>query len=243
MKKTFVICLVIIFSFYLASSLGDFPNYQDKYVNDFAKIFNSEESTQMRGAFTEVETQTTAEVVFVSMESIGNYDISDYAVKLANQWKVGKADKNNGLLILYVKDINRIFVATGYGLEGILPDSKIGRMLDTYYVPYRDEGNASLGILIFSSEIIKVLIDNKEEIKSGQTSGNNDQPSVLTVIVIILVFLIFIRIVGSFGNRRSNGLWWLPIFIPSGRSSGGFGGGFGGGGFGGGGFGGGGAGR
>ena len=240
---------LISFSFLLMSFFScsvnaqSFPSYSDKYVNDFAGILNSLEINQLRNMFAFVNQNSTAEVVFVSMDTIGDNDISQYASELGQSWGVGKKDKDNGAVILYVKDINKIWVATGYGLEGILPDSKIGRLLDEYYVPQRNSGNVALGIVSFSEQFSKVIIDNSAEVMSGH-SGNSLSKIYIFIIIIVLIFIILRIIVSLNRNKLQNSrFWWIPIFLPVRSSSNGFGGGFGGGGFGGGGFGGGGAGR
>ena len=151
--------------------------------------------------------------------------------------------------ILYVSDINRIFVATGYGVEGILPDSKIGRLLDENYVLLRDSGDVNSGIVQFTIALSEVLEENKEEILSGQAGRkyNEDVFSFIFVIIIwVVIFFFIFRNARRHKNKRHGDFpWWLLLFMPSrGHHGSGFSsGGFSSGGFGGGGFGGGGAGR
>lgn len=245
MKKMFfgvILCLFLTFILISGNAEGqEIPNYKDKYVNDFAGVLDSLQVEGLRNLFFNVDQETTAEVVFVSLDTINGEDISQYVIELGSSWKVGKADKDNGLVILYVKDINRIWVSTGYGLEGILPDSKVGRLLDENYVPLRDSGNLSQGIISFSESVAQVIYDNKEEVLSGQAGRTQDKLGFISYIILFIILWMIIRFI----TRRGSRFWLLPLFLPSGRSSGGFGGGsgFGGSGFGGGGFGGGGAGR
>lgn len=239
-KYVFVSFIVFLIFVNLAGAY-EFPNYKDKYVNDFAGVLSSEQVGSLRSLFAGVEGETTAEVVFVSVDNLAGYDISEYAIQLASSWKIGKADKDNGLLILYAKEENKIWVATGYGVEGILPDSKIGRLLDENYVPLKDSGNVSEGIIAFSNVIANTMIENKDELLSSQRSGNSNISPFFVFVIVIIVLSILSRIFSSRLNRTR--FWWIPIFLPS-RIGGGSGSSFsGGGGFGGGGFGGGGAGR
>lgn len=244
-----LIFMVIIYISFISGVYAlEVPAYKDKYVNDFAGILSSEQSQQMRNLFATVDLDTTAEIVFVSMNSIEGEAISDFSLKIGKTWGVGKEDKDNGLVMLYVKDMNKIWVSTGYGLEGILPDSKIGRLLDDYYVPARDAGNVGEGISLFSSSIAEVVEQNKEEVISGKAAKKgNDWFFVIFIIIWLLIVITSIK--RARNVKRNKGKddfpWWVLLLMPSrGGSGGGFGGGgFGGGGFGGGGFGGGGAGR
>ncbi|MDD5416735.1 MAG: TPM domain-containing protein, partial [Candidatus Aenigmarchaeota archaeon] len=135
MKKILLV-LVLILS---AAVFAQVPNYQDKYVNDFANIFIENETIELRYLFSNIDEQTTAEMTLLTVDTIAPMEMSQYAQEVFDKWKIGKADKDNGLLILYSKEENKIWVSVGYGLEGILPDSKIGRILDETYVPLRDQ--------------------------------------------------------------------------------------------------------
>ena len=245
MKKGFLILALVFFSFSLVLA-ADLPNYTDKYVNDFAGVLSAGQVGELRGLFAEVDQNTTAEIVFVSdKECTSKGGSSQYAIDLLDYWGVGKKDKNNGLLILYCLQENKIFVTTGYGLEGILPDSKIGRLLDENYVPLRDSGNVTQGIIGFSNVVAQVIEDNREEVLSGQAGADTSWMVYLPIIIwgIFFVFAIIMRAKALKKKKSGSSLWWVPIFLPSGGGSGGFGGGGFGGGFGGGGGGGGGAGR
>ena len=235
-------------------SAVNLPSPTDKYVDDFAGVLSAGQVEELRGLFAEVDQNTTAEVVFVSdVECASKGGQSQYATDLINNWKVGKADKNNGLLILYCQTENKIWVTTGYGLEGILPDSKVGRLLDENYVPLRDSGNVSDGIIAFSQVVAGVIEDNRDEVLSGQaspdyisssSSGWTEFIPIIVWVIIVILILNARRKAYKKSGKKAPSLWWIPLFLP-GRSSGfgGGSGGFGGGGFGGGGGGGGGAGR
>ncbi|HLF53932.1 MAG TPA: TPM domain-containing protein, partial [Candidatus Nanoarchaeia archaeon] len=176
MGKRFII-LGFLLAISLASSVfsaSDLPDWKDKHVNDFAGILGSVQADGMRGLLEGIERDTTAEIVFVSDgECTSRGGPGQYALELFSKWEVGKKDKDNGLLVLYCKEENKIWVTTGYGLEGILPDSKIGRMLDDYYVPLRDSGNISEGIVLFVEQVSQVILDNKEDVLSGQAGARD----------------------------------------------------------------------
>lgn len=239
---------VIVFSFVSVGAL-EFPGAENRYVNDFAGVLNDGQRAELIELFGSVDKETSAEIVFVSLESIDGAAISDYAIQLGQEWGVGKADKDNGFIILYVSDLGKIFAASGYGVEGILPDSKIGRLLDENYVPLRDSGDLGGGIVEFSKKVSGVMFDNAEEIMSGESSGKLSTGEIIwqlmPFLIWVLIFVFFL--IGNYKRARkkekySDFPWWMLLFMPSGRGrgfggglSGGFGGGFGGGGFGGGG--------
>ena len=181
---------------------AELPQWKEKYVNDFAGIFNVTPAEGLRNTLIGIEQNTTAEVVFVSdNECASNGGPSQYAISLLNEWKVGKAEKDNGMVILYCKEEKKIFVAVGYGLEGILPDSKIGRLLDENYVPLRDSGDVQAGIISFVNAVSLVIEENKEEVIAG-TAGGNSGVSSLEIIFIIIWIIFIIKIFSRFKSVR-----------------------------------------
>ena len=198
MKKSWIILAIFLFSFSLASAV-DIPDYKDKYINDYASVFSEGERLDLRNLFASVDENTTAEIVFLSVNECVLAP-SDFALKVFDKWKIGKEDKDNGLLILYCLKENKIFVMTGYGLEGILPDSKIGRILDENYVPLRDENKTKEGIISASQVFAQVIIENREEILSGQAGPKINFNFSLLIFPIVL-FFIFLG-VGLFFKRK-----------------------------------------
>ncbi|MEK6893538.1 MAG: TPM domain-containing protein [Nanoarchaeota archaeon] len=257
MNKKVIWVLMAVFLFAPLIAAQEFPNYQDAYVNDFAKILSVGETGELRAVLQQVREQTTAEVVVVTVDSISPLDVRQYGIELASKWKIGKADKSNGLLILYAVKEKKIGAEVGYGLEGVLNDAKVGRMLDDYYVPNRDSGNVTFGIISFVKETAKYLEQNKDEIISSQketSRNNNNSNGDLGLIIWIIGFYVIVALIKAifypFSKRKNKGAgdFWkyvlLGMLLSPRRSSGFSGGGFsGGGGFGGGGFGGGGASR
>jgi len=244
MKKLIIIFLFLTLIF--SVNAQDLPDYYDLYVNDFINLFNQDELANLRNVLIALEKETTAEVVVAAINSSHPLTPQEYRTKLFDKWKIGKEDKDNGLLIIYFLNENRIEVETGYGLEGILPDSKLGRLLDENYVPYRDNNEVSSGIIKFALEASKIINESKEEIISGKRFFNKiDYPANALIINILYQFLpliIFLFILWIIYKKRKGKSRRGLIFAGFGGM---YGGGFGGssGGFGGGSSGGGGAGR
>jgi uncharacterized protein len=218
------------------------PNYQNKYVNDFAGVLSISQVSELKSLFANVDQNTTAEIVFVSVEECAPYAPIDLSYQIGSKWKVGKENKDNGVVALYCRSEKKFAVSVGYGLEGILPDSKIGRMLDENYVPLRDSGNISQGIVLFLKEISSVVVQNGDEVRSGNGGADNGFLfyMFMAIVIIIIILKLLSFVLGIIYKNRTMP-WIFPIILRSGGSSGG--GSFGGGGFGGGSFGGGGASR
>jgi len=194
----FVLFSLLVLTFVV--SAAELPSWKDRYVNDFGGIFSENQTSELRNSLIALEQDTTAEIVVVTdNECASKGGQSKYASDLLSGWGVGKKEKNNGLLVLYCKEEKKIFVATGYGLEGILPDSKIGRMLDETYVPLRDSGDINGGILSFVSSAISVVEENKGEVLAGTAGGDSSDS---WRFIILLLFFIIIVILTIIKNKR-----------------------------------------
>lgn len=260
--KKLIILLTAFFSLVTVAN-AEIPNRPNppKLVNDFANVLGKNEVSQLEGALVQFARETSTQIVVVTVADLEDYAPGDYAVRLAEKWGVGQKDKDNGLVILLKPKTGssrgEVFIATGYGLEGVLPDAIVnGTIIDNEMIPRFKQNDDYFGGLASG---IKVIMDlTKEEYTAEQyqesvaSSGGSGIPFI--IILFVLIFSVFGR-----GRRRrfySPGRslpFWLAMGMMSGgsRSSGSFGnftsggGSFGGGGFGGfggGGFGGGGAG-
>ena len=101
------------------------------FVNDFANIIDDSSEYLISLEIDKLEKEKGAEIAIVTINSQPSGEsVQTYANKLLNEWGIGKRGEDNGLLILISTEERRIHVETGYGLEGILPDGRIGRILD-----------------------------------------------------------------------------------------------------------------
>lgn len=231
-----------------------YPNPTDKFfVNDFAGVIDDTAEAEFYSKAAALDKATTAQVVIVTVESLGGEEPADYALELGRRWGVGNKETDNGVVILLSRDDREIYIAVGYGLEGALPDSKTGRIIDIYGLEYLKKDDFSKGLIAIGEAIInEVYIEYDLQPEQGYVPVDNlpDTEDVdLAQVGISWIVLIIIIIVIAGLSRRFGGFWFF--FGPTGRGGfggGGFHSGRGGGGFGGfsgggGSFGGGGAGR
>ncbi len=232
-----------------------FPTATEKFfVNDFAEVLTEADANTIYTSGVALQEATTAQAVVVTVESLDGKEAADYALELGRQWGVGDKNKDNGVVILLSESDREIYISVGYGLEGALPDSKTGRIIDTYGISYFSSDNFSAGLLGIYNAIV-----NEIYIEYGMQPAENYVPmNVLSqdeesqvgfgkVAISWLVLIIIVAIyVTAFGRRGGLFLFGGPRFFGGSHYHGGFGGSSGSfGGFrgGGGGFGGGGAGR
>jgi uncharacterized protein len=116
------------------------PNPQTKneraYVSNPDGILSTQTELYLNKILDSIEIRTTAEIAVVAIESIGNEDVNHFSNELFSRWGIGKKQKDNGLLIVFVLDQRAIKFETGYGLEGVLPDAICKRIQINEMIPY-----------------------------------------------------------------------------------------------------------
>ena len=119
---------------------------QRAYIVDTAGMVSAEDATQIAKIGAELRSKTKAEVVVVTVPTLGDTDIESYANDLFRSWGIGDARLNNGVLLLIAKDDRAFRIEVGYGLEGAITDGYAGSVLDAMKGEFRKE-NYSPAIL------------------------------------------------------------------------------------------------
>ncbi|WP_167615777.1 TPM domain-containing protein [Maribellus sediminis] len=255
MKKLIILLVVLVAT--VTSLMGQIPDrpVPPRLVNDFAGLLQKGEAKNMENALEQFARQTSTQIVVVTMPDLEGYAPGDFAQQIGEKWGVGQKGDDNGLVILLKPKTNdsrgEVFVATGYGLEGVLPDAIVNReIVDNEMIP-RFKNNDYYGGLAAG---INVIMDiTRGEYTAQQYQEKVSRGGSAGIPFFIILFVLFISLFGRSRRRRfytggSSLPFWMAMGMMSGghRSSGSFGnfssGGGGFGGFGGGSFGGGGAG-
>lgn len=129
----------------------------DFYVYDGEGIIENSVSEYIIQVNKELYKETGAQIVVATGEIKNNTYINEYATAMFEKWKIGTLGKDNGILILIDPINNNIWIEVGYGLEGILPDSRVKRIIEDDMIPNFKVGDYSLGVLEgFNSVILRV---------------------------------------------------------------------------------------
>jgi uncharacterized protein len=214
-------------------------------VVDLAGVIPEADERRISALARELRDKTGAEMAVLTVATTAPEDVFGFGMRVAEAWKLGTAQQDNGVLLVVAVDDRKLHLFTGYGLEGILPDGRVGRIRDAYLVPAFRRGDYAGGTydaLRAAAEIIAAEQGVTLTGAPGRRPGPAAPEVPVPLIVGFVLALVLLAILGSTlgpppGRRRH----YHPIFFGGGGFGGGFrgGGGFGGGG---GGFGGGGAG-
>jgi uncharacterized protein len=233
------------------------------YVNDFAGVLDAATQARLNDLCHQVEQKAAAQIAVVTVKSLDGQDEASYALALYQKWGIGAKKTNRGVLILLAIQDRKRFIQTGYGVEPILPDGKVGGF-GREAVPLLQSGDYAGAVTLMTVRVASVIaqdagvtLENQPQLAAPrQRPESGGGPTALIIILIIIfVGIPILRALfrgggsgrGGGGSGFLSGLLWALLFsnLGGGRGGGyggggfgGFGGGGGGGGFGGGGFGG-----
>lgn len=244
LKQLCLLPILLLLPVLLWAADADFPARPNppQLVNDFAHFLQAEEQQALEQKLLHYYDSTSTEIAVVTLQSIGAYEISDYAVELFRKWGIGDRKKNNGLLILVAKEQRKIWITTGYGMEGSLNDGLLGQIIRDEMEPNFKRGDFYLAFdkatdAIFQAAAGEYQADAKS-VNQGRRPGGPG-----TMLLILIVFLLIIaasRRGGGGGGGLLNSAGWIAASMLSNRhrssdwgGSGGWGGGGSSGGFGG----------
>ena len=112
---------------------------QDIYLVDDAGMVTDEDKKTLLTAGRELDEKTGAQIIVVTMNTLGGENLEDYANHLFRAWGIGDKQKNNGVLLLIVKEDRKFRIEVGYGLEGTITDGFAGEVLESMKIYFRDE--------------------------------------------------------------------------------------------------------
>jgi uncharacterized protein len=240
-----VVAALLVLLLVAAPALAlEVPSAPQGRVSDYAGILTIDQRRDLEGKLARFEEDTANQVAVVTIPTLAGDSLEDYAIRLAENWRIGRKGKDNGVILLIVIQDRKIRIEVGYGLEGVLPDSLAGEIIRQEIASRFRRGQFYQGI---QAGVDAIMAATKGEYRPASRTGRGGR-SLPWIWVILFVLLLLSGMAGNFRRRppysRRGGrvvaggpFWW------GGGSGGGFGGGSFGGGFsgGGGGFGGGGA--
>ena len=224
---------------------------KDRLVNDFAGVLSSEQTALLENRLVAFADTTSNQILVAIYPELENDNEAEMAYRIGEQMGVGQEKYNNGVVMLVKakmnpSDFRAAFIATGYGLEGALPDALCSRIVRQEMIPYLKQDDYFHAIESGLNAIMPILAG---EISTDEFAGSQDDDGAVATAVIFMILFVFFIIVlvkgsrnngngkGGGGRKMSALEKMLLLDMLSGRSGrsnrGGFGG-FGGGGFGGG---------
>jgi uncharacterized protein len=114
--------------------------------------------TELNRIISELEAKNGTEIAVVTVaKTAPSPTPKAFATELFNYWNIGKQGQDNGVLFLVSVADRRVEIETGYGVEGVLPDARVGNIIETKITPRFKQGDFDGGILAGTQSLVAVL--------------------------------------------------------------------------------------
>lgn len=251
------LCLAVLLAVTPAHA-QNFPKLTGRVVDE-ANLLTPAQEAELGAKSEALEKGTGRQFAVATVNSLGGQEIADYSYQLGRHWKIGDEQRDDGIVMVVAPNERKVWIATGYGAEGFLPDILIGRIVRDTILPRFKAGDMPGGIIAGADAVIAQSQlppdEAQQRVEQARADQSKREVSINPVPVIFIVIVFFV-VIGSIaraaGGRRYRGkgrrrrgldsgdvaviLWGLDALTRGSRGGGGWGGGGwggGGGGFGG----------
>ena len=188
-------------------------------VTDYAQIMSQPARESLTEKLKAHEDQTGNQIAVLTISTIGDESIEEYANVVFQEWGLGRKDRDNGILILVVPDDRRMRIEVGYGLEATLTDGMAGEIIRTVMTPRFRNGDYDAGITEGAMAVIRVLeggeMPETAVASSGGSQGFHMEGPDLSLKERILFGAFIFGIIGlfTFIGIATPGIGWFLYFF------------------------------
>jgi uncharacterized protein len=205
-----------------------FPALTGRIV-DGAGLLSGQDTAEITTQLEALETESTDQLVVVTLKSLQGYEIEDFGYQLGRKWGIGQKGKDNGILLIVAPNERKVRIEVGRGLEPVMTDLLSKLIIENAILPEFRRGDYPAGIRAGVRDIKDVLLGDAEAVKErAQISQQNAGPHTLQIILFLFWMGIVIYIMwaayrsslaapGATSGRRRGG----PVVVPG--DSGGWG--------------------
>ena len=158
-------------------------------------MFSSSEREKLETRLEAFERETSNQLVVVTVPALEGQPIEDFSIKLAEKWKIGTKEHDNGVILLFSKEDRAMRIEVGYGLEGVLPDALAKRIIENEIVPRFKEGDFDGGV---DRGVDAIILAARGEYRGKPVEENDDKDKIAAMFVFFPVFYLIFPIGACF---------------------------------------------
>ena len=154
-------------------------------VTDLTSTLSKGEKAAIESTLENLEKNKGSQLAILIVNTTAPEAIENYSMRVAEKWKLGRKDVDDGILLLIAMKDRKMRIEVGYGLEGAIPDIAAGRIINEYITPAFRSGNYYSGVSAGANKIIGLI--NGEALPEPSTNQGDsfDDTSALLAMMII----------------------------------------------------------
>jgi uncharacterized protein len=182
------------------------PSKPDHFFNDYAGVVDRSTALQLNEQLAQFERETSNQILVVTYRTMeSESSVADYTQRIAQTWGVGQKGRNNGAVLFVFLENHQMFIQTGYGLEGALPDAICWDITHNVVAPQFKQGDYAAGLKAGIEAMMQAVRGEYKGTgktrKESEAKGGGLPVPLLIFLVIVVIFLI----AGRSARRRRRG--------------------------------------
>ena len=192
---------ILILSFLLLSISSIYAQKQPipeltERVVDFSHTLSKQEINFLKNSLSDIESETGTQIAILIVNSIGSESIEDFSMRVAEKWKIGSKNKDDGIILVITMKDRKIRIEVGYGLEETIPDAIAKRIINEKIIPEFKKSNYYMGINLAVIQFEYLLkgqpsIANTKSKKEKNRTLNFLFISLISSVILLLGFALF----------------------------------------------------
>lgn len=195
------ISLAVVLPVLAYSSLGK----ATAFVNDYTNTLSSDQIANLNQKIEAFKEETSNEIAVAIISDLNGDTIENYAVKLFEEWQIGQADVDNGILLLISLNDRMMRIEVGYGLEGALPDAYSYQIINNILKPAFRQNDYYGGIDKAISSIMSATFGEYTNFNSSNVNKANNIGGDVIIFLIFFAFSILNYLYRFLAKSKS---WW-----------------------------------
>ena len=186
----------------------------DGFVLDAAGILSEGEENSLEIDLQNYQEETSNEIAILIVNTLDGEAIADVAVDVGREWGVGSQENDNGIILLIAIEDRKLFMATGYGLEGAVPDLAAKQIIDNEITPYFTSDDYSAGIEA-GVDALKLQIGGEYEapVELALSGIPKEAWVFIAIVVFFLFFIVYQFFIGMLITISPSRSWWEGGFL------------------------------
>jgi len=198
-QKIVSVFLFITFFLTLPAAALEIPARPDGRITDRTGTLSPQEVAALNQKLEGFEKETTNQIAVLLIPSLEGGSLEDFSIRLAEKWKIGQKGKNNGAILLIVKNERKLRIEVGYGLEGALPDALACAIIRNEISPRFKEGRFYAGI---DAGVTAMMAATKGEYRAAKKNPRSQEFPLWLPFLLVIAFVFFFIYMSAVGRKR-----------------------------------------
>ncbi|HEX9615541.1 MAG TPA: TPM domain-containing protein, partial [Bacteroidota bacterium] len=191
------------------TSAGQDVPYLSARVNDYAGMLSTQTVYDLEDLLRNHEERTSNQVAVLTVATLEGYVIEEFSIKVADAWKLGQKDKDNGVLFLISRDDRKLRIEVGDGLEGDLTDARCSQIIRHEIVPRFKNGDFDGGIRAGVEAILATIEGSYVVVESDDYASDGGFESFGEKVVALSIFTVVVGMFTFIGLLQPGGAGWF----------------------------------